>query len=45
MWYICLPPHAAVGGSKLDLNSQKYRDEILESDVELARMPEHGAQI
>ena len=27
------------------LNSQKYRDEILESDVELARMPEHGAQI
>ena len=25
------------------MNSQKYRDEILGSDVEHARMPEHGA--
>ena len=26
-------PHAAVKGSKQNLNSQKYRDELLESDV------------
>ena len=33
VWYIFLRPHTAVGGSTRDLNSQKYRDEILENNV------------
>ena len=33
MWCIFLRSHAAVGGRKGTLNSQKYHGEILESDV------------